>query len=316
MIEGRPLSCGYVRPRPGPATNFAKPKNPPSKRIFMGNTAYNIDDKSCKKFWEDCGEVVDIYWILDKNTKRFKRAGIVEFATQEAADKAILKTGTMFMGKELNCNYMAERADSKFSRPKAARVNDDSENPPSKRIFMGNLPYSIDDEKCKEFWKDCGELVDIYWICDANTKRFKGIGIVEFATQEAADKAILKNGTEIMGRKMNCNYARARPETSGEGLQGRWSRQPGEKPAGCDSIFLGNVADAVNDDNIRQIFEECGEITRIHWVTDHTTGKFKGCGLVQFGNPDVALPIAIALHGMNLCGKVLNIDYSRSQKTH
>jgi len=189
---------------------------------------------------------------------------------------------------------------------------DDSQNAPSKRLFLGNLSYDVDDDKAREFFKDCGELTDIFWMTDRETGDFRGIGIVEFTTQENADKAILKNGVNFMGRDLRCNYARPKPGGGGGGKGGnRRGKGPGEKPEGCDTIFMGGVSDDVTDEKVYELFKECGEINRIHWLTDKETGDFKGCGFVQFGNPDVALPIAVKLHGANFCGRTLNIDYSK-----
>jgi len=190
---------------------------------------------------------------------------------------------------------------------------DDSENAPSKRLFLGNLSYDVDDEKAKEFFKDCGTLVDIFWMTDRETGDFRGIGIVEFETQEQADKACAKNGVQFMGRDLRINYARPRPGGGGRGGGGnkRRGKGPGEKPEGCDTIFLGNISDDVEDDKVYELFKDCGAINRIHWLTDKETGDFKGCGFVEFADPDKALPIAVGFHGAEFCGKTLNVDYSK-----
>merc|ERR1711981_1396489 len=43
-----------------------------------------------------------------------------------------------------------------LSNLKAKKPKHTSENPPSTRLFLGNLSYDIDDDACKEFFKDCG----------------------------------------------------------------------------------------------------------------------------------------------------------------
>ena len=36
-------------------------------------------------------------------------------------------------------------------------------------------------------------------------------------------------------------------------------------------------------------FKDCGEISNIRWLTDRETGDFKGCGFVEFAEPEASL---------------------------
>lgn len=42
------------------------------------------------------------------------------------------------------------------------------------KVFIGNVPWSIDDDMTKEFFKDCGDVQEIFWIEDKETGKFKG----------------------------------------------------------------------------------------------------------------------------------------------
>jgi len=191
------------------------------------------------------------------------------------------------------------------------KYNDD-ETPPSTRIFLGNLSYDIDDAKIKEFFADCGTLKDVFWMTDRETGDFRGMGIVEFETQELADKALLKNGQSLLGREIRANYTKPRPARGGgAGGKSRQSREVGEKPEGCNTVFLGNVPETVEDKNIYELFKDCGEIERIHWLTDRETGEFKRAGFVQFADPDKALPVAIKFNQAAFLGNTLRVDYSK-----
>ncbi|MFQ5452546.1 MAG: RNA recognition motif domain-containing protein [Candidatus Paceibacterota bacterium] len=77
------------------------------------------------------------------------------------------------------------------------------------KIYVGNLPYSIDSEALKNLFTEFGEIKDARVITDRDSGRSKGFGFVEFATDEEAQKAIdAMNEKEIEGRKFVVNVAR------------------------------------------------------------------------------------------------------------
>lgn len=77
----------------------------------------------------------------------------------------------------------------------------------SKRLFVGGLPFSMDDKDLKEFFeggdddggiKGCGAdtVVEAKVICDRDTGKSRGFGFVEMTSIEEAENAIkLFNGT-------------------------------------------------------------------------------------------------------------------------
>ena len=58
----------------------------------------------------------------------------------------------------------------------------------------------------KEFFDSCGSVagVKIYM----RNEQSRGFGYVEFRTLEAATNALLKDGSDLMGRSIRVNYSR------------------------------------------------------------------------------------------------------------
>lgn len=84
----------------------------------------------------------------------------------------------------------------------------------AKRLYVGNLPYNIDDSQLNQIFSKFGPIVSATVILDRmNNNRSKGFGFVEFEKDEDAQKAMKElNGTEIEGRKIVVNEARERTE--------------------------------------------------------------------------------------------------------
>lgn len=78
-----------------------------------------------------------------------------------------------------------------------------------RKLFVGNLPYTVTDQQLSDIFSQYGELVDVKVIIDRMTGRSKGIAFVEFSSEDAASQAIeATNGMELDGRAMVVNVAR------------------------------------------------------------------------------------------------------------
>lgn len=79
----------------------------------------------------------------------------------------------------------------------------------TKKLFVGNLPFSITREQLTDLFSPHGEIVEINLITDRYSGQSKGFAFVEFATEEQANTAIKAvNDTEIDGRKIVVNVSR------------------------------------------------------------------------------------------------------------
>ena len=77
-----------------------------------------------------------------------------------------------------------------------------------KKLFVGNLPWSVNWQALKDIFSEYGEVVFARVIRDRDTGRSKGFGFVEFASEEDAAKAKdALNEAEVDGRKIRVDYA-------------------------------------------------------------------------------------------------------------
>lgn len=82
-----------------------------------------------------------------------------------------------------------------------------------KKLYVGNLPYAATDESLKDLFSQAGTVASASIIIDKFSKRSKGFGFVEMATEEEAAKAKeMFNGTEVEGRKILVDEARPMKE--------------------------------------------------------------------------------------------------------
>lgn len=79
----------------------------------------------------------------------------------------------------------------------------------AKKLYVGNLDYSVTDSTLTETFAAAGTVVSAVVIIDKRTGRSKGFGFVEMSTAEEAQAAAeMFNGKDIQGRPAVVNEAR------------------------------------------------------------------------------------------------------------
>ena len=83
----------------------------------------------------------------------------------------------------------------------------------SKKLYVGNLAFGVDEDKLKELFSSYGEIEEVNLIKDKFSNRSKGFGFITFTNDEDADKAISEmNEKEVEGRKLTVNEAKPMEE--------------------------------------------------------------------------------------------------------
>ena len=86
----------------------------------------------------------------------------------------------------------------------------------SKRIYVGNLPFSATRDEVQDMFAEYGPVTDVHIVMDRDTGRPRGFGFVEMST--GADEAIeALNQSDMGGRTLNVNEARPRTDRRGGG---------------------------------------------------------------------------------------------------
>ena len=81
----------------------------------------------------------------------------------------------------------------------------------STKLFVGSLPWSVDDEELKQTFESQGTVVSAKVIKDRDTGRSRGFGFVEMENSTDAQNAIQAlNNSELNGRNIVVNEAKSR----------------------------------------------------------------------------------------------------------
>ena len=83
------------------------------KKLYVGNLSYSMTEQDLRDLFSQAGEIQDVMLIVDRDTRRSKGFGFVEFVTEADANKAI----EMFHDQE----YQGRRLTVNIARPREER---------------------------------------------------------------------------------------------------------------------------------------------------------------------------------------------------
>lgn len=87
-----------------------------------------------------------------------------------------------------------------------------------KKLYVGNLSYSMDEQSLAGLFGACGTVETARIVMDRDSGRSKGFAFVEMSSDAEALAAIEKfNGTEQAGRNMNVSEAKPMAPREGGG---------------------------------------------------------------------------------------------------
>ncbi|MHA7111246.1 RNA recognition motif domain-containing protein [Sunxiuqinia elliptica] len=80
------------------------------------------------------------------------------------------------------------------------------------------------------------------------------------------------------------------------------------------NIFVGNLNYAITEDDMREIFEEYGELSSVKLITDKFTGRSKGFGFVEMPDAEQAKKAIEELNGADVEGRTMVVNESIEKK--
>ncbi len=81
------------------------------------------------------------------------------------------------------------------------------------KLFVGGLPYAVNNQELTDLFAEYGTVVSAVVITDRNTGQSKGFGFVELEDDAQAQKAIEEmNGKDVGGRSIAVSVARPRED--------------------------------------------------------------------------------------------------------
>lgn len=80
------------------------------------------------------------------------------------------------------------------------------------------------------------------------------------------------------------------------------------------NIYIANIPFRANNDELRQLFEQYGEVSSAKIIIDKFTQRSRGFGFVEMPDDNAASQAISGLNGYNFMGKVLIVNEARPKE--
>ena len=77
------------------------------------------------------------------------------------------------------------------------------------------------------------------------------------------------------------------------------------------NIYVGNLSFEVTEEELREAFEEFGEVASVNIIKDKFSGRSRGFGFVEMPANEEAKAAIDGLNGKDMKGRPLNINEAR-----
>ena len=79
------------------------------------------------------------------------------------------------------------------------------------------------------------------------------------------------------------------------------------------NIYIGNLHYNVNEEDLKEIFKEYGEVMSVIIITDKYTGRSKGFGFIEMLNDGEANKAIDNLNGTEIRGRIIKVNQAKER---
>ncbi|PIA54879.1 hypothetical protein AQUCO_00901051v1 [Aquilegia coerulea] len=272
--------------------------------LFVKNLSTSVDNVKLHEMFSKFGNILSCKVALTLDGKSLGY-GFVQFDSAESSSAAISNlNGTTVDDKPIYVGNFVKRSDRASSGLDAKYTN----------LYMKNLDQDVTEEMLREKCLEFGTITNLIVSKDANGDS-RGFGFVNFDSPDSAKQALeAMNGTQLGSKVLY--VARAQKKAEREQILRRQfeerRREQIQKFKGSN-LYVKNLDDEVDADELRELFSQCGTITSVKLMHDEK-GVSKGFGFVCFSTPEEANKAVSILHGYMLRRKPLYVAIAQRKE--
>uniref|UniRef100_A0ACD5TTX3 Uncharacterized protein n=1 Tax=Avena sativa TaxID=4498 RepID=A0ACD5TTX3_AVESA len=178
----------------------AEPEADPERdqrTVFAFQLSLKADERDVYEFFSRAGKVRDVRLIMDRNSRRSKGVGYIEFYDVMSVPMAIALSGQLLLGQQV----MVKPSEAEKNLVQSTATSSLAASGGARKLYVGNLHSNITEEQLRQVFEPFGLVELVQLPVDPLTGLCKGFGFVQFARLEDAKAAQSLNGQlDIAGR--------------------------------------------------------------------------------------------------------------------
>lgn len=80
------------------------------------------------------------------------------------------------------------------------------------------------------------------------------------------------------------------------------------------NIYVGNLAWAAGESDVRAAFEPFGDVSAVHVIMDRETGRARGFAFVEMPSAEEAKEAIENVNGTEICGRAVTVNEARPRE--
>nr|XP_009384003.1 PREDICTED: RNA-binding protein 39 isoform X2 [Musa acuminata subsp. malaccensis] len=172
------------------------------RTVFAYQLSLKADERDVYEFFSRAGKVRDVRLIMDRNSRRSKGVGYIEFYDVMSVPMAIALSGQLLLGQPVMVKPSEAEKNLVQSNTAAGGAGLTGANSgAARKLYVGNLHLNITEPQLRQVFEPFGQVELVQLPLDPQTGLCKGYGFIQFARLEDARAAQSLNGQlEIAGR--------------------------------------------------------------------------------------------------------------------
>ncbi|XP_022978010.1 RNA-binding protein 39-like isoform X2 [Cucurbita maxima] len=170
------------------------------RTVFAYQMPLKATERDVYEFFSKAGKVRDVRLIMDRNSRRSKGVGYVEFYDAMSVPMAIALSGQLLFGQPV----MVKPSEAEKNLVQSNTSGASGAGPygaVDRKLYVGNLHFNMTETHLREIFEAFGPVELVQLPLDLESGHCKGFGFVQFAHLEHAKAAQSLNGKlEIAGR--------------------------------------------------------------------------------------------------------------------
>ncbi|XP_020095005.1 RNA-binding protein 39 isoform X2 [Ananas comosus] len=178
----------------------AEPEADPERdqrTVFAYQLSLKADERDVYDFFSRAGKVRDVRLIMDRNSRRSKGVGYIEFYDVMSVPMAIALSGQLLLGQPV----MVKPSEAEKNLVQSTTSAGGAASGGARKLYVGNLHSNITEDQLRQVFEPFGQVELVQLPLDPLTGLCKGFGFIQFARLEDARAAQSLNGQlDIAGR--------------------------------------------------------------------------------------------------------------------
>lgn len=301
-----------------------------TRRVYVGNLSWNVTWQELKDYMKSAGCEVTRADVMTTHDGRSKGCGIVEFATEEGAKRAVLTLNdTELNGRQIFVREDREdgfggrgggsasdsnRGEKTTFKSEDSEDMEDSGETGNRRVYVGNLSWDVTWQDLKDHMREAGDVLYAEVLTE-HDGRSKGCGIVEYSDASEAQEAIDSlNDSDLKGRMIFVREDREYTKNAPKNTRSTYPRshQNTIVNPNVTSVYVGNLSFECSWQDLKDHMRAAGNVESAN-VLSSEDGRSKGCGIVIYQKPQEAQRAIRELQNTILHGRPIFIREDREQ---